>query len=136
MCGKRTNKSTHHRCHFNNFTFGDDTFGYYETICGGHGAGPDWHGANAAQVHMTNTRLTDVEILERLYPVLVRQFTIRTDGGGEGQFEGGKGVCRSIEFLKDGIVASLLCERRARQPNGICGGHPGKCGENRLRTRD
>eukprot|EP00397_Hematodinium_sp_SG-2012_P001458 GEMP01001461.1.p1 GENE.GEMP01001461.1~~GEMP01001461.1.p1 ORF type:complete len:920 (+),score=211.93 GEMP01001461.1:1204-3963(+) len=119
----------------NNFTFGDETFGYYETICGGSGAGPDWHGSSAVQCHMTNTRLTDVEILERLYPVLVRNFSIRADGGGEGQFEGGKGVNRTIEFLKDGIVASLLCERRAYPPKGLHGGSPGNCGSNILHTQ-
>jgi len=118
----------------NNFSFGDETFGYYETICGGAGAGPDWDGSSAVQCHMTNTRLTDVETIERLYPVMVRKFAIRTDGGGRGTFEGGKGVHRTIEFLKDGIIASLICERRAFAPGGMNGGFPGNCGENMLES--
>eukprot|EP00929_Paragymnodinium_shiwhaense_P061341 TRINITY_DN30628_c0_g1_i1.p1 TRINITY_DN30628_c0_g1~~TRINITY_DN30628_c0_g1_i1.p1 ORF type:complete len:1327 (-),score=229.11 TRINITY_DN30628_c0_g1_i1:244-4224(-) len=120
----------------NNFTFGDASFGYYETIAGGAGAGPSWHGTSAVQCHMTNTRMTDVEIMERRYPVLLREFSIRTDSGGEGKFQGGEGVAREIEFLRSGITASLLCERRVTRPYGLCGGGPGGTGLNLLFRKD
>jgi 5-oxoprolinase (ATP-hydrolysing) len=70
----------------NNLTLGDESFGYYETIAGGAGAGPSWHGQHAVHTHMTNTRITDVEIMERRYPVLVREFSVRPGSGGEGHF--------------------------------------------------
>ncbi len=84
----------------NNLTFGDSTMGYYETIAGGAGAGPTWHGCSGVHTHMTNTRITDVEILERRYPVVVREFSVRTGSGGAGQFHGGDGVVRALEFSK------------------------------------
>lgn len=87
----------------NNLTFGDSQFGYYETIAGGSGAGPTWHGKSGVHTHMTNTRITDPEILEQRYPVLLRQFILREGSGGDGQFKGGDGVVREIEFLKAGI---------------------------------
>lgn len=87
----------------NNLTFGDNTFGYYETIAGGSGAGPTWHGKHGVHTHMTNTRITDSEIFERRYPVLLKQFHFRDGSGGDGKYKGGDGIIRDIEFLKDGI---------------------------------
>ena len=87
----------------NNLTFGDGQFGYYETIAGGAGAGPTWHGKSGVHTHMTNTRITDPEVLEQRYPVILRQFTLREGSGGDGQWRGGDGVVREIEFLKAGI---------------------------------
>jgi 5-oxoprolinase (ATP-hydrolysing) len=84
----------------NNLTFGDARMGYYETIAGGAGAGPTWHGCSAVHTHMTNTRITDVEILERRYPVIVRQFSVRKGSGGAGRHHGGDGVIRELEFTK------------------------------------
>ena len=83
----------------NNVTFGDESFGYYETIAGGAGAGPSWHGRSGVHTHMTNTRITDPEVLEIRYPVVLRQFSIRDSSGGQGKFNGGNGVIREIEFL-------------------------------------
>ncbi len=115
----------------NNLTFGDDSFGYYETIGGGAGAGPDFDGASAVQCHMTNTRITDPEILERRYPVLLREFSIRRDSGGDGHTRGGDGIVRRLEFLKD-ITVSALSERRVFAPKGLAGGEDGARGENTL----
>lgn len=84
----------------NNLTFGDATMGYYETIAGGAGAGPSWHGCSAVHTHMTNTRITDPEILERRYPVILRQFSVRKGSGGDGAYRGGDGVVRELEFTK------------------------------------
>lgn len=94
----------------NNLTFGDASMGYYETIAGGAGAGKSWHGCSAVHTHMTNTRITDVEILERRYPVIVRQFGLRRGSGGGGRFRGGDGVVRELQFTKviNGIH-SLTC---------------------------
>jgi len=119
----------------NNFTFGNSEFGYYETIAGGSGAGPTWAGTSAVQVHMTNTRITDVEILEQRYPVLVRVFKVRRGSGGAGKHRGGDGVVREIEFLQGGIVCSLLTERRALAPFGLAGGHDGSRGKNLLLSK-
>ncbi len=118
----------------NNVVFGNPKFGYYETICGGSGAGPGFPGASAVQVHMTNTRLTDVEILERRYPVRIRQFRIRRGSGGRGQWCGGDGVIREIEFLAP-VEVSLLTQRRERPPFGLAGGMPGAPGENWLHRK-
>jgi len=112
----------------NNFTFGDDTMGYYETIAGGSGAGPTWHGSSGVQAHMTNTRITDPEIFERRYPVVLRQFSLREGSGGRGAFRGGDGIVRKVEFRKD-VTASLLSDRRAFQPYGLAGGEPGARGK-------
>ncbi|KAM0266706.1 hypothetical protein ACHAPA_006628 [Fusarium lateritium] len=115
-----------------NFTFGlatDDGFGYYETIAGGSGAGPSWNGEDGVHCHMTNTRITDPEILERRYPVLLRQFGLREGTGGQGKFSGGKGIVRELEYLID-MHAGILSERRAFQPYGMAGGDPGARGEN------
>lgn len=117
----------------NNLTFGDDSFGYYETICGGAGATPEAAGADAVHTHMTNTRLTDVEVFERRYPVRLHEFSIRRGSGGEGQHRGGDGIVRRMEFLKP-LSVSILSERRgAFAPPGISGGGNGQCGRNAIR---
>ncbi len=113
----------------NNFTFGNERFGYYETIGGGAGAGPNWHGQSGVHTHMTNTRITDPEILERRYPVLLREFSIRAGSGGTGIYRGGDGLIREIEFLEPLNVA-ILSERRVYAPYGLEGGSPGKRGQN------
>ena len=112
----------------NNLTFGDETFGYYETICGGVGAAENYHGANAVHTHMTNTRITDPEILEPRYPVRVVQFSIRPNSGGNGRWRGGDGVIRHFKFLK-GLKISILSQRRRRVSFGLAGGEAGKVGE-------
>jgi 5-oxoprolinase (ATP-hydrolysing) len=120
----------------NNVVFGDETFGYYETICGGSGATADGPGASAVQVHMTNTRLTDPEILERRYPVRVREFSIRRGSGGQGRHRGGDGVVRRLEFLRP-LTLSLLTQRRGpHPPYGAGGGGPGLAGSNALLRAD
>ncbi len=118
----------------NNLTFGDETFGYYETICGGAGAGPGFAGADAVHTHMTNTRLTDPEVLESRYPVRLRRFAIRRDSGGAGCFKGGDGVIREIEFLAP-LDVSILSNRRTTQPFGLAGGGPGAAGINAVIRR-
>ena len=120
----------------NNLTFGDATFGYYETICGGSGATPNANGADAIHTHMTNTRLTDVEVIERRYPVRVHEFSIRKGSGGTGQRRGGDGIVRKLEFLKP-LNVSLLTERRGPfAPFGLNGGQPGSLGQNTLLKAD
>ncbi|CAI5531542.1 unnamed protein product [Closterium sp. Naga37s-1] len=116
----------------NNLTFGDGTFGYYETIAGGVGAGPTWQGEDGVQSHMTNTRITDPEVLERRYPVLLRRFRLRQGSGGSGERRGGHGVEREVEFLRPATV-SMLSERRVLAPNGGAGGGQGARGLNLLR---
>ena len=120
----------------NNLLFGDATFGYYETICGGAGATPDVEGADAIHTHMTNTRLTDPEVLERRYPVRVRSFAIRRGSGGEGRRRGGEGVVRKLEFLKP-LEVSILSQRRGPYPPyGLAGGKSGALGRNTLVRAD
>ena len=118
----------------NNFTFGNENFGFYETIAGGAGAGKDFHGESGVQTHMTNTRITDVEVMERRYPVVVREFSLRKGSGGKGLFCGGDGVVRDIEFLEE-MDVGILSERRAFSPYGLKGGEPGMPGLN-LWVRD
>ena len=113
----------------NNFTFGNDKFAYYETIAGGSGAGDGFDGASAVQTHMTNTRITDPEIMEVRYPLLLTEFSIRTGSGGKGKWMGGEGVRRTVLFLAD-VHAVLLSERRALQPRGLSGGGDGARGLN------
>ncbi len=113
----------------NNFTFGNHRFGYYETIGGGSGAGDSWHGTSGVHTHMTNTRITDPEILERRFPVMLREFSLRRDSGGKGAFRGGDGLVREVEFLEP-LNAAILSERRVYPPYGLEGGKPGKCGTN------
>jgi 5-oxoprolinase (ATP-hydrolysing) len=116
----------------NNLLFGDATFGYYETICGGAGATPLANGADAVHSHMTNTRLTDPEVLERRYPVRLREFSIRRGSGGLGRHRGGDGVVRRIEFLRP-LEVSILSQRRGPYPPyGLAGGLPGSFGRNSL----
>lgn len=119
----------------NNLTFGDDTFGYYETIGGGSGAGPTWDGTSAVQCHMTNTRMTDPEIFEQRYPVILHKFGIRENSGGAGQHKGGDGIIREIEF-KCPVIVSILSERRVHAPRGLMGGTDGARGANFLITKD
>jgi len=115
----------------NNVTFGDAEFGYYETIGGGAGAGPGRVGASGVHTHMTNTRITDPEVLETRYPVLLERFALRTGSGGAGQWRGGDGLVREYRFLAP-VTATLLTERRVVAPWGAEGGEPGARGENRL----
>ncbi|KAJ5884648.1 hypothetical protein N7495_009158 [Penicillium taxi] len=132
----------------NNLTFGTNAkvdpttgavitpgFGYYETIAGGGGAGSTWKGESGVQVHMTNTRITDPEILEKRYPTLLRQFTLREGSGGRGKNPGGEGVVREIEFLAP-MQCSILSERRVYRPYGLEGGEDAQPGLNLWMTRD
>jgi 5-oxoprolinase (ATP-hydrolysing) len=123
----------------NNLTFGfggntsgsDEVrgFGYYETIAGGSGAGPDWNGTSGVHTHMTNTRITDAEVFERRYPVILREFSLRAGSGGKGQHPGGDGVIRDIEFTIP-VTVSILSERRVYHPYGLEGGGDAECGLN------
>lgn len=115
----------------NNFTFGNDRYQYYETICGGAGAGPGFNGASAVHTHMTNSRLTDPEVLEWRYPVRVEEFRIREGTGGTGLYRGGDGVIRKIRFLEP-MTAAILSNRRRISPAGLCGGGDGQPGRNYL----
>ncbi|GAV65993.1 Hydantoinase_A domain-containing protein/Hydantoinase_B domain-containing protein/Hydant_A_N domain-containing protein [Cephalotus follicularis] len=119
----------------NNLTFGDDTFGYYETIGGGSGAGPSWDGTSGVQCHMTNTRMTDPEIFEQRYPVVLHKFGLRENSGGAGVHRGGDGLVREIEFRRP-VVVSILSERRVHAPRGLKGGKDGARGANYLVTKD
>uniref|UniRef100_A0A1I7YL10 5-oxoprolinase n=1 Tax=Steinernema glaseri TaxID=37863 RepID=A0A1I7YL10_9BILA len=120
----------------NNTTFGDEKMGgYYETIAGGSGAGNGFDGRSGVHTHMTNTRITDAEILESRYPVILRRFSLRPDSGGAGKFRGGDGVSRFIQFRRP-LKLSLLTERRALAPYGLEGGKPGARGSNILRKLD
>ena len=120
----------------NNLLFGDETFGYYETICGGAGATALAHGADAVHTHMTNTRITDPEILEQRYPVRLDQFSIRSGSGGRGIKYGGNGIIRKMTFLKSVTVSLLTQRRHSNAPPGIQGGLPGKPGLNLLTQSD
>jgi 5-oxoprolinase (ATP-hydrolysing) len=113
----------------NNLTFGNEQLGYYETLAGGAGAGPGFPGASAVHTHMTNTRITDAEVLESRYPVRVVSFSIRRGSGGEGRFRGGDGLVRELEFLAP-LEVSLLSDRRTTRPFGLAGGSPGAPGRN------
>jgi 5-oxoprolinase (ATP-hydrolysing) len=115
----------------NNLTFGNERFGYYETLAGGAGAGPGFAGGSAVHTHMTNTRITDVEVLEARYPVRVREFAVRRGSGGRGQFRGGDGLIRELEFLAP-LTGAILSERRNTLPFGLRGGHTGEPGNNFL----
>ena len=112
----------------NNLLFGDERFGYYETIGGGVGAGEGFHGRSAVHQHMTNTRLTDPEELEFRYPVRVHEFAIRRGSGGDGQWRGGDGIVREIEFLC-AVDFTLLSQHRVVAPYGLHGGQPGRLGQ-------
>jgi 5-oxoprolinase (ATP-hydrolysing) len=116
----------------NNVNFGNDTYQYYETICSGSPAGPGFPGTDAVHTHMTNTRLTDPEILEFRYPVLLEDFHIRKDTGGKGQWNAGDGVIRTIRFLEK-MEYTILSGRRRIPPYGLAGGEDGTIGENWVR---
>jgi N-methylhydantoinase B len=119
----------------NNFTFGNDNYQYYETICGGSGAGTNFAGTDAVQTQMTNSRLTDPEVLEMRYPVLVESFSIRPDSGGKGQYSGGNGVIRRIKF-QEPMTANILSGHRIISPFGLAGGEAGKIGRNAVERKN
>jgi 5-oxoprolinase (ATP-hydrolysing) len=113
----------------NNFTFGSERFGYYETLAGGAGATASAPGAHAVHTHMTNTRITDPELLERRFPVRLLRFAVRAGSGGAGTQPGGDGVVRELELLEP-LALSFVTERRVRAPFGLQGGQPGERGRN------
>ena len=119
----------------NNVTFGNADFGYYETLGGGAGGGPEFDGASGVHTHMTNTRITDPEVLEARYPVRLERFSLRPNSGGAGLHPGGDGLVRAYRFLAD-VTLSLLTERRDVSPWGLEGGGHGACGRNVLVHRD
>ncbi|MDX2219149.1 MAG: hydantoinase B/oxoprolinase family protein [Burkholderiales bacterium] len=119
----------------NNFTFGNAWHQYYETISGGSGAGPGFHGCDAVQVHMTNSRLTDPEVLEWRFPVRVEEHSIRAGSGGAGRWRGGHGAVRRIRFLED-MTAAILSNARRVAPFGMAGGESGATGLNLVLRRD
>jgi len=119
----------------NNLTFGNASYQYYETIAGGSGAGATFDGASAVQTHMTNSRLTDPEVLEHRFPVLLRRFDIRTGSGGTGAHSGGNGVVREITF-REPMSVSILSGRRTTAPFGLAGGDDGRPGHNAVERAD
>jgi 5-oxoprolinase (ATP-hydrolysing) len=119
----------------NNFTFGSDRYQYYETICGGSGAGLTFAGTDAVQTHMTNSRLTDPEVLEWRFPVLLENFAIRYGSGGRGRYDGGNGVIRQVRFLEP-MTAAILSGHRIVPPFGLAGGQPGQTGRNWVKRAD
>jgi N-methylhydantoinase B len=122
----------------NNVTFGSSAGGsspnytFYETIGGGAGARPDRDGVDGIHCHMTNTRNTPVEVIEKTYPLRVERYELRRDSGGAGKYRGGLGIRRDIRVLKDGTEFSLLSDRRRYKPRGLRGGKPGKSGDDRI----
>jgi len=118
-----------------NFTFGNDEYQYYETISGGSGAGPTFDGTSVVQCHMTNSRLTDPEVLEFRYPVRVDSHTIKLGTGGKGKFHGGDGADRRIRFLKP-MTAAILGNNRVNRPHGMAGGEPGAAAKNWVERTD
>jgi 5-oxoprolinase (ATP-hydrolysing) len=119
----------------NNFTFGNGRYQYYETICGGSGAGADFDGTDAVQTHMTNSRLTDPEVLEWRFPVLLESFGIRPNSGGNGHHHGGNGVIRRLRFLEP-MTAAILSGRRVVAPFGLQGGEAAAVGRNWVERND
>jgi N-methylhydantoinase B len=119
----------------NNLTFGNHRYQYYETICGGAGAGANFDGTNAVHTHMTNSRLTDPEVLETRYPVLVESFSLRPDSGGKGKHSGGNGVIRRIKFL-EAMTANILSGHRVIPPFGLNGGEAAQVGRNWIQRQD
>ncbi|OED44569.1 5-oxoprolinase [Chromatiales bacterium (ex Bugula neritina AB1)] len=124
----------------NNLTFGNDEYQYYETICSGSPAGPGFNGTDATQVHMTNSRLTDPEVLEFRFPVLLEDFHINrgSDGsgsGGKGKWQGGNGTIRTLRFLQT-MDCAILSSHRKVAPAGLAGGHPGQTGSTHVRRND
>jgi 5-oxoprolinase (ATP-hydrolysing) len=123
------------QCTMNNFTFGNDRYQYYETISGGSGAGPGFDGKSVVQTHMTNSRLTDPEVLEFRYPVRVDSYEIRAGSGGRGRHRGGDGGVRRVRFLEP-MTASILSNGRVHGAFGMAGGEPGRVGENHVERAD
>jgi 5-oxoprolinase (ATP-hydrolysing) len=123
------------QCTMNNFTFGNATHQYYETISGGSGAGEGFDGTSVVQTHMTNSRLTDPEVLEFRFPVRLESYEIREDSGGEGQWHGGNGGIRRVRFLES-MTASILSNGRVHGAFGMAGGQPGQVGINRVVRSD
>lgn len=119
----------------NNFTFGNEQYQYYETICGGSGAGNGFNGTDAVQTHMTNSLLTDPEVLESRYPVMLSSFEIREDSQGKGKYSGGSGVQRKIRFLEP-MTAGILSNHRLVPPFGLKGGEAGKVGKSYVVRND
>jgi 5-oxoprolinase (ATP-hydrolysing) len=119
----------------NNFTFGNETYQYYETISGGAGAGPDFNGASVVQTHMTNSRLTDPEVLEWRFPVRLDAYRIRRGSGGAGRHRGGDGGERRVRFLEP-MTAVMLADHRRIAPFGVAGGRPGSVGRNWVERTD
>ncbi|XP_060949722.1 5-oxoprolinase [Limanda limanda] len=119
----------------NNISFGSENVGYYETVAGGAGAGPGWSGRSGVHSHMTNTRITDPEILEKRYPVILEHFSLRPGSGGPGKYAGGDGVVRKLLF-RNKVVLSVLTERRSTCPYGLQGGEDGAAGLNLLHRAD
>jgi 5-oxoprolinase (ATP-hydrolysing) len=119
----------------NNFTFGNDRYQYYETVAGGSGAGPGFDGTDVVQTHMTNSRLTDPEVLEWRFPVRLESFSIRAGSGGRGRWRGGHGAVRSVRFLEP-MTAAILSGHRLVRPHGMAGGEPGKAGKNYVLRAD
>jgi 5-oxoprolinase (ATP-hydrolysing) len=113
----------------NNFTFGNECHQYYETISGGSGAGEGFDGTDVVQTHMTNSRLTDPEVLEWRFPVLLEDFSIRRGSGGTGRWHGGDGARRRVRFLEP-MTAAILSGHRIVPPYGMAGGSPGQVGRN------
>ena len=118
----------------NNFLFGNSKFGYYETIGGGSGAGEGFDGADAVHSHMTNTRITDPEIFELRYPVMLKRFEVRKNSGGKGKWNGGDGIVREI-FFKEKMDVNILSQHRKEKPYGLKGGKPGKTGKQFFKNR-
>jgi 5-oxoprolinase (ATP-hydrolysing) len=123
------------QCTMNNFTFGNSRYQYYETIAGGSGAGPGFAGTSVVQTHMTNSRLTDPEVLEFRFPVRLDSYEIRGGSGGAGRWRGGEGGVRRVRFL-EAMTASILSNGRAQGAFGMAGGAPGAPGENRIERAD
>jgi len=119
----------------NNFTWGNDQYQYYETLCGGSGASAQHDGVDAVHTHMTNSRLTDPEVLEWRFPVLLESFHIRKESGGAGRHRGGNGTVRRLRFLQ-AMTANILANRRRIPPYGVAGGEPGQAGRNYVERVD
>jgi 5-oxoprolinase (ATP-hydrolysing) len=119
----------------NNFLFGNEKYQYYETICGGTGAGPDFDGASAVHSHMTNTRITDPEILEMRYPVRLERFGLRRGSGGAGAHHGGDGALRAVRMLEP-MTATIVSSRRTHAPFGLAGGDAGAPGRQWIERAD